>query len=81
VGPDFAGNGFDFVDEAQVGVEVLASEAGVGLAPVIVGQVVDRADRAGGEASHARISRPRNPLSRCRVVRAVRVRVALGGHL
>ena len=38
------------VDDAQVALEVLAGEARVGLAPVVVGEVVDGADLAGEEA-------------------------------
>ena len=45
-----AGNGLDFVDDAQVALEVLAGEAWVGLAPVVVGELLGRADVAGEEA-------------------------------
>jgi hypothetical protein len=44
------GNGLDFVDDAQVALEVLASEARVGLAPVVVGELLGRADVPGEEA-------------------------------
>jgi hypothetical protein len=40
----------DLVDDAQVALEVLAGEAGVVLAPVIVWDVVDGADLSGEEA-------------------------------
>jgi hypothetical protein len=40
------GNGLDFVDDAQVALEVLAGEARVGLAPVVVGELLGRAERA-----------------------------------
>src|SRR6266849_5190718 len=43
-------NGFDFVEDAQVALEVLAGEARVGLAPVVVGELLGRADLAGEEA-------------------------------
>ena len=45
-----AGNGLDLVDDAQVALEVLAGEARVGLAPVVVGELLGRADLAGEEA-------------------------------
>ena len=50
VAPSWVGDRFDFVDDGQVDLEVVAGEARVGLAPVVVGEVVDRADRAGEEA-------------------------------
>lgn len=40
LGPDRA----DLVDECQVAPEILADEPGVVLAPIVVGEVVDRAD-------------------------------------
>ena len=36
-GADLGGDGLDLVDDAQVALEVLAGEARVGLAPVVVG--------------------------------------------
>ncbi len=47
---DLGGDGLDLVDDAQVALEVLAGEARVGLAPVVVGPLVGGADRAGEEA-------------------------------
>jgi hypothetical protein len=44
------GNSVDFIDDAQVALEVLSGEARVGLAPVVVGELVGGADRAGKEA-------------------------------
>ena len=44
------GNGLDVVDDAQVAPEILAGEARVGLAPVVVGKLLGRADLAGEEA-------------------------------
>jgi hypothetical protein len=44
------GDSFDFVDDAQVALEVLAGKARVGLAPVVVGELLGRADLAGEEA-------------------------------
>ena len=46
LGPD----GADLVDDGEVALEVLAGEAGVGLAPVVVGEVVDGADLSGEQA-------------------------------
>ena len=40
----------DLVDEREVAAEVLPGEAGVGLAPVVVGEVVDGADLPGEQA-------------------------------
>jgi hypothetical protein len=45
-----SGNGSNLVDDAQIGLEVLAGEARVGLAPVVVGELLGRADLAGEEA-------------------------------
>jgi hypothetical protein len=39
-------NGLDTVDDAEVAREVLASEARVGLAPVVVGKLLARANLA-----------------------------------
>src|SRR6266566_9902405 len=44
------GDGLDLVDDGQVALQILPGEAGVGLAPVVVGDVVDGADLAGEEA-------------------------------
>ena len=44
VAPTSAATACDLVDDAQVALEVLAGEARVGLAPVVVGEVVDGAD-------------------------------------
>src|SRR5947208_9298928 len=49
-GAGFGGDGLNLVDDGQVALEVLAGEAGVGLAPVVVGDVVGGADLAGEEA-------------------------------
>ena len=46
----FGGNGLDLGDDAQVALEVLASEARVGLAPIVVGELPGGADLAGEEA-------------------------------
>ena len=43
-GARLGGNGLDLVDDAQVALEVLAGEARVGLAPVVVGELLGRAD-------------------------------------
>src|SRR3954447_5414987 len=45
-GTDFGADGADFVDNGQVPDEVLPGEPRVGLAPVVVGEVVDGADLA-----------------------------------
>ena len=39
-GTRFGGNSLNFVDDAQVALEVLAREARVGLAPVVVGELL-----------------------------------------
>src|SRR5207249_5096528 len=39
---DLSGNGSDLVDDAEIALEVLAGEARVGLAPVVVAEVVGR---------------------------------------
>ena len=44
------GNGLDLIDDAQVAPEVFAGEARVGLAPVVIGELIGRADLAGEEA-------------------------------
>ena len=49
-GTHLGGNGFDLLDDAQVALEVLSDEARVGLAPVVVGEVVNGADLAGEKA-------------------------------
>src|SRR5947208_90143 len=49
-GADFGADGLYLVDDAQVALEVLAGEARVGLAPVVVGEVVDGADLPGQQA-------------------------------
>jgi len=49
-GAGFGGDGLNLVDDGQVALEVLPGEAGVGLAPVVVGDVVGGADLAGEEA-------------------------------
>ena len=43
-------NGSDLVDDAQIALEVLPGEARVGLAPVVVGALLWRADLTGEEA-------------------------------
>jgi hypothetical protein len=45
-----AGNGLDFIDDAEIAVKILASEARVGLAPVVVRELLGRADVAGEKA-------------------------------
>src|SRR5882762_2273263 len=37
-----SGNGLDLLDDAQVALEVIASEARVGLAPIVVGELLIR---------------------------------------
>ena len=49
-GADLGADGLHLVDDRQVAGEVLTGEPGVGLAPVVVGEVVDRADLAGEQA-------------------------------
>ncbi len=49
-GVRLGGNGLDLVDDPQVALEVLTGEARVGLAPVIVGELLGGADLAGEEA-------------------------------
>src|SRR6266404_281833 len=44
------GNGLDLVNDAQVAPEILAGEARVGLAPIVVGELFGRANLAGEEA-------------------------------
>src|SRR3954465_6537162 len=46
-GADLGPDGADLVHDGQVPGEVLAGEPWVGLAPVVVGEVVDGADLAG----------------------------------
>lgn len=46
-GSDLGGDRLDLGDDAQVALEVLNDEAWVGLRPVVVGDVVQRADLAG----------------------------------
>src|SRR5215216_4287497 len=41
---DLCADRADLVDEGEVAAEVVPGEAGVGLAPVVVGEVVDGAD-------------------------------------
>src|SRR5215218_8962358 len=43
-GSDLGADGLHFVDDAQVALEVLAGEPRVGLAPVVIGEVVHGAD-------------------------------------
>src|SRR3989442_355192 len=47
---DLSGNGSNLLDGAQIALEVLAREARVGLAPVVVGELLGRADLAREEA-------------------------------
>ena len=49
-GTSLGSNGLDLVDDAQVALEVLSGEARIGLAPVVVGNIVGGADLAGEEA-------------------------------
>jgi hypothetical protein len=49
-GAGLGGDGLDLVDDGQVALEVLPGEAGVGLAPVVAGDVIDGADLASEEA-------------------------------
>ena len=56
------GNGSNLVDDAQIALEVLASEARVGLAPVVVGELLRRADLAGEEAVAERRVRRGSPV-------------------
>src|SRR6266567_4574167 len=44
------GDSLDLIDDTQIALEVLPDEAGIGLAPVVDGDVVDAADLAGKEA-------------------------------
>ena len=44
-----SGNGSDFIDDAQIPLKVLAGEARVRLAPVVVGELLRRADVSGKE--------------------------------
>jgi hypothetical protein len=44
------GDGLDFGNNAEVVLEVLADEAGIVFAPVVVGDVIDGADLSGEEA-------------------------------
>jgi hypothetical protein len=44
------GDGLDLVHDVQVALEVLAGKPRVGLAPVVVGELLGRADLAGEEA-------------------------------
>ena len=45
-----SGHGRHLGDDAQVALEVLPGESRVGLAPVVVGEIVDGADLAGEKA-------------------------------
>ena len=45
-----SGNGSNLVDDAQIALEVLAGEARVGLAPVVIGELLGRTDFAREEA-------------------------------
>src|SRR5207247_2908963 len=47
---DLLGNGSNLVDDAEIALEVLAGEARVGLAPVVVRELLGRADLAREEA-------------------------------
>ena len=49
-GADFGADGADFVDDGEVPGEVRSGEPRVGLAPVVVGEVVDRANLAGEQS-------------------------------
>jgi hypothetical protein len=41
--------GLDLIDDAQVALEVLAGEARVGFAPVVIGELLGRANLPGEE--------------------------------
>jgi hypothetical protein len=43
-GARLGGDGLDLIDDTQVALEVLAGQARVGLAPVVVGKLLERAD-------------------------------------
>src|SRR5215207_4918221 len=49
-GSDLGADGLHLVDDAQVALEVLAGEPRVGLAPVVIGEVVHGADPPGQQA-------------------------------
>ena len=49
-GVELGGAGLDLVDDAEVLLEVALGEAGVVLAPVVVGEILGGADRPGEEA-------------------------------
>ena len=49
-GTCLGGDSLDLVDDAQVALEVLADEARIGLAPVVIGNVCGGTDFAGEEA-------------------------------
>ena len=49
-GAGLGGDGLHLVDDGQVALEVVPGEAGVGLAPVVVGDVARGADLAGKES-------------------------------
>ena len=49
-GADLGTDGGDLVDESEVALEVVAGEARIGLAPVVVAEVVDGADLSGEQA-------------------------------
>ena len=49
-GSGLGGHSLDLFDDPEVALEVLADEPWVGLAPVVVRDVVHRADLAGEEA-------------------------------
>jgi hypothetical protein len=64
-GSHFSGDGSDLVHDAQITLEVLAGEARVGLAPVVVGELLGRADLAGEEAvAERRVGNQSDPNSR-----------------
>jgi hypothetical protein len=48
--PRLGGNRLDFLDDAQIALEVLAGEARVGLTPVIIGELLGRTNLSGQEA-------------------------------
>src|SRR5205807_247822 len=49
-GIDLCGDGPDLIDDTEVLLEVALGEARVGLAPVVVGELLGGADRPGEEA-------------------------------
>ena len=59
------GDGLDLIDDAQVALEVLAGEARVGFAPVVVGELLGRADLPGEETvAERRVGNEAMPSSR-----------------